>query len=127
MAKDPFTLDREELKELFRSTEKELDVIFEHFDPEGDGAVDSCEFVTALAFLSHSTLEEKASLIFDLYDFDLSKYISKDELTVLLTNSLQALRSLGGNGTAAPRVEEIEKKAQELFRVACAGGNERIT
>jgi Ca2+-binding EF-hand superfamily protein len=61
---------------------------------DGNGKIDSYELICALAMLSHSTLEEKAELIFNLYDFDGSKYISEDELVILLTNSLTAINNM---------------------------------
>lgn len=64
LAKESFTLDREDLKELFNSSKRESDIIFEHFDQDGDGVIDQYEFTTGLAFLSHGSLEEKATLIF---------------------------------------------------------------
>jgi Ca2+-binding EF-hand superfamily protein len=42
------------------------------FDTDGNGSIDSYEFVCALSLMSHSTLDEKAELIFNLYDFDRS-------------------------------------------------------
>ena len=99
--------------------------IFEHFDQDGDGVIDQYEFTTGLAFLSHGTLEEKATLIFQLYDFDKSQYISKDELTILMTNSLTALRALEKG--PAPSIEEIESKTDEFFRKSDTDGNERVT
>lgn len=47
-----------------------------------------------MTFLSNSNLDEKAELIFDLYDFDGSKYISWDELVILMTNALTALNNM---------------------------------
>ena len=59
-----------------------------------EGTIDQLEFITALAILGHGTLEERCQLVFNLYDFDKSKYISKDELTILMTNACSAMLSL---------------------------------
>jgi Ca2+-binding EF-hand superfamily protein len=56
--------------------------------------------------MSHATLNEKAELIFNLYDFDRSQCISKDELTVLMTNVLSSLKNM--EGKSAPTIAEIE-------------------
>lgn len=61
---------------------------------DGNGKVDSYEFVCAMAMMSHATLEEKAELIFNLYDFDGNKYISRDELVILMTNVLAAMKAM---------------------------------
>jgi len=42
------------------------------FDTDGSGKIDHYEFVCGLSLISHSTLDEKAELIFNLYDFDKS-------------------------------------------------------
>ena len=118
-------MDKEDLQELFKSSAREADIIFEHFDEDGDGVIDQYEFTTGLAFLSHGSLTEKAELIFNLYDFDKSKYISRDELTILMTNSLTALRALAKG--PAPSLTEIESKTKEVFKKADLDGNEKIT
>ena len=137
MAQDSLTLDRNDLDELFcgpkdqpiskkeKKRKEEIDLIFKKFDKDNDGIIDQYEFTTALAMLCHGTLEEKAELIFDLYDFDQSKYISRDELTILMKNSLTALRSLEGAGP--PSLTEIVQKANDVFTKADQDDNERIT
>lgn len=75
------------------------------FDTDGNGTIDSYEFICALSLVSHATLDEKAELIFNLYDFDKSLSISKEELTVLMANSLTALKSI--EGKPAPTLVEI--------------------
>ena len=86
------------------------------FDLDGNGSIDSYEFVCALSLLSHATLDEKAELIFNLYDFDRSQTISKDELTILMTNALAAMKAM--EGKTAPSVAEIERKTNEFFVAA---------
>ena len=63
---------------------------------------------TALAFLCRGSLEEKALLIFELYDFDKSRYITKDELTILMNNSVATLRMMVGLSDFA-NLEEFTK------------------
>ena len=106
-------MDKEDLQELFKSSAREADIIFEHFDQDGDGVIDQYEFTTGLAFLSHGSLTEKAELIYNLYDFDKSKYISRDELTILMTNSLTAFRPQA-KGPILSFVE-IESKTIKVF------------
>lgn len=71
-----------------------------------NGSIDSYEFVCALSILSNASLDEKAELIFNLYDFDRSQSISREELTVLMTNVLAALK--GMEGKPAPLIKEVE-------------------
>jgi hypothetical protein len=84
------------------------------FDTDGNGSIDHYEFVCALSLMSHATLDEKAELIFNLYDFDRSQSISKEELTVLMANTLAALKSM--EGKKPPSIQEIEQKTNEFFK-----------
>jgi Ca2+-binding EF-hand superfamily protein len=89
---------------------------------DGNGSIDSYEFTCALAMLSHATLDvisksylqEKAELIFNLYDFDGSKFISQDELVILMTNVLSSLNAM--KGLKAPSIEEVERKTIETMK-----------
>jgi Ca2+-binding EF-hand superfamily protein len=86
------------------------------FDTDGNGSIDSYEFVCALSLMSHATLDQKAELIFNLYDFDRSQCISKDELSVLMTNALTALKNI--EGKPSPTISEIEQKTNTFFEEA---------
>lgn len=86
------------------------------FDMDQNGSIDSYEFVCALSLMSHATLDEKAELIFNLYDFDRSQSISKDELTVLMANTMASLKSM--EGKPAPTINEIEQRTNQLFAAA---------
>lgn len=63
--------------------------------------------------------------MFGLYDFDGSKYISRDELVILMTNSLTAIRAM--NKLSVPSIADIEKKTDEFFRGADTDGDKKIT
>lgn len=64
-------------------------------------------------------------MIFTLYDFDGSKYISRDELVILITNALTALKSM--QKQPAPSIQEIEKKTDEFFKKSDVDGDKKIT
>ncbi len=99
--------------------------MFEYFDTNGDEKVDSNEFLCAMAFLSNTNLDEKAELIFDLYDFDGSKYISRDELVILMTNALSSLNHM--NKQKPPTLTEIENKVDEFFEKSDTNRDNKIT
>ena len=103
-----FSLDKEGLKKLFKCSDKEVQTVFDYFDINGDGKIDSYEFLWALTMLSHSTLDEKAEILFSFYDFDRSKYITRDELVILITNALTSLNAMAKKDP--PKIKEIEKK-----------------
>lgn len=78
-----------------------------------------------MTFLSNSNLDEKAELIFDLYDFDGSKYISRDELVILMTNALTALNKM--SQLKPPTLTEIENKVDEFFEKSDTNRDNKIT
>ena len=95
------------------------------FDMDGNGSIDSYEFVCALSLMSHANLDDKAELIFNLYDFDRSQSISKDELTVLMANVMASLKSM--EGKKPPPIQEIEEKTDELFAKADTNKDQQIS
>jgi Ca2+-binding EF-hand superfamily protein len=113
---DDYNMTKQGLKEFFKCSDAEVATIFEKFDSDGNGSIDSYEWMCFLALVSHGNLEEKAELLFNLYDFDKSQSISKDELTVLMTNALTAMRCM--EGRPAPTVNEIETKTAAFFKEA---------
>lgn len=120
-----FSLDKEGLKKLFKCSDKEVQVVFEYFDINGDGKIDSYEFLWALTMLSHSTLDEKAEILFSFYDFDRSKYITRDELVILITNALTSLNAMSKKDP--PKIKEIEKETDEFFTQADLNSDNKIT
>ena len=65
-------MDAQGLKAFFKCKDREVQVLLDMFDMDGNGSIDSYEFVCALSLMSQATLDEKAELIFNLYDFDRS-------------------------------------------------------
>ena len=78
-----------------------------------------------MALLSNSTLDTKAELIFDLYDFDGSKYISRDELVILMTNVMTALCNM--DKKKPPTLVEIENKVDEFMTNSDTNKDNKIT
>ncbi len=91
----------------------------------GDEKIDSYEFLCAMTMLSNTDLDEKAELIFNLYDFDGSKYISRDELVILMTNALGSLHAMARK--KAPTVHEIEMKTDHFFEGSDVNRDNKIT
>ena len=75
--------------------------------------------------LSHSTLEEKAEILFDFYDFDKSKYITRDELVILMTNALTSLNAMAKKDP--PKIKEIERETDDFFSAADLNNDNKIT
>lgn len=110
---DSFGLDREEVTSLYKAKPDQLDTIFEIFDQHGRDKVDAYEFIAGMMIISDASLEVKADLLFELYDFDHSMSITFDELIIMLRTSMNALCYMT-NGTPLS-MQELEAHTQRLF------------
>jgi Ca2+-binding EF-hand superfamily protein len=54
-------------------------------DLNGDGYVDYREFLTGLLRIYCSTFEQKTRFVFEIYDFDADGYVSKDDISTILS------------------------------------------
>ena len=96
----------------------------EYFDLDGDGKIDQYEFTCALALLAEGTINEKTEFIFRLYDFNKSESLSKDELTILMTNVMTGIAKV--SKSPIPKIAQIEKKSEAIFRTCDIDGNGEI-
>ena len=51
--------DKKQIMNIFGIGKRETDIIFEYFDMDGNGQLDSYEFVCAIAMLVHSSTDVK--------------------------------------------------------------------
>ncbi len=56
-------IDKKMFMALTGSGKRETDIIFEYFDMDGNGLIDSYEFICAIAMLVHSSVDVIISLI----------------------------------------------------------------
>ena len=54
-------------------------------DLNSDGYVDYREFLTGLLRIYCSTFEQKTKFVFELYDFDGDGYVSKEDISTILS------------------------------------------
>jgi Ca2+-binding EF-hand superfamily protein len=54
-------------------------------DLNQDGYVDHKEFVTGLLRVFCSTFDNRSKFVFDLYDFDCDGYISKEDISAIIS------------------------------------------
>jgi Ca2+-binding EF-hand superfamily protein len=66
-----------------------------------------------MALLSSGTLDERAELIFNLYDFNSDNFLSKDELAILVTNCQTAINNM--TGKPKPDINAIDKLTAQYF------------
>jgi Ca2+-binding EF-hand superfamily protein len=92
-------------------SKRDTDIIFEYFDMDASGTLDSYEFTCAIAMLVHSSTELRAELLFKMYDSDNNNYLSRDELVYLIRNYYLAARK---KLIAA----EVDRKTDEFLKLA---------
>jgi Ca2+-binding EF-hand superfamily protein len=69
-----------------RRMEAVLNRLFDIFDRDGDGLVDSQEFLSGLSVLCHGERDEKIRAAFELYDYDGDNFITQDEMRKYLSS-----------------------------------------
>ena len=111
--RDSFGLDREELTEVWNATEEQLDTIFRVFDQHSRGKIDAYEFIAGMTILADASLETKAHLLFELFDFDHSKSITFDEMIVILKTSMSAFCCIGNSQML--EAAELKEHAERVF------------
>ncbi|CAH0720139.1 unnamed protein product, partial [Brenthis ino] len=87
--------------------------VFNTLDQDRSGLLSFEEFVTGLSILSRGTLEEKLRWTFSLYDINGDGYITKDEMTEIVT----AIYDLMGK-IVEPTVDDeaVREKVERLFQ-----------
>lgn len=109
MCDDDLTIGVETFSKLLGMDNAEGERIFEYFDMDNSGKIDSYEFICGMALLSHATLSQKAEIIFHLYDFDNSLVLNFDEMVVLIRCCLCSLAAICGRRDV-PSIQDVEEK-----------------
>ena len=110
---DSFGFEREEIRTLYKAKPSQVDLIFEIFDPRNRGKVDAYEFIAGMIEISEASLESKADILFDLYDFDHSQSLSFDELIIMLRTAMNALCYMTNSSPIS--MEELEARTTRIF------------
>jgi Ca2+-binding EF-hand superfamily protein len=103
--------DKKQLTTLLSIGKREVDIIFDYFDMDGNGQLDSYEYTCAMAMLVHSSIELKTEFLFKLYDVDNNNYLTRDELVYLVRNYFLATKKQFSSA-------EVEKKTDEFLKNA---------
>ncbi|XP_045532880.1 Kv channel-interacting protein 4 [Pieris brassicae] len=87
--------------------------VFNTLDQDRSGLLSFEEFVTGLSVLSRGTIEEKLQWTFSLYDINGDGYITKEEMTEIVT----AIYDLMGK-IVEPMIDDdaIREKVERLFQ-----------
>ena len=59
---------------------------FHVMDADDNGYLDQREFLTGLFRIYCSTFDEKAEFIFEIYDFDCDGFITKNDISTILSS-----------------------------------------
>ena len=106
-----FHLGRKQAMSLLKIGQREVEILFDYFDMDGNGEIDEYELTCALAMVVHSSLDLRSELIFKLYDFDSNNYLTRGEIIHLLRSILIANNKSLVNS-------DIEERADEIIKVA---------
>ena len=105
---DDYILTKVELQKFFACSEKEVTILMDMLDDDKNGTIDAFEFMCTMAMLSRGTLDERAALLFALYDFDESGIVTQDEFTALVFNVWTALLAM--EKKERPTLNDVEFK-----------------
>ena len=106
-----FHLGRKQAMNLLKIDQREVEILFDYFDMDGNGEIDEYELTCALAMIVHSSLDLRSELIFKLYDFNSNNYLSRSEIIYLVRSIFMANNKSLINS-------EVEEKADEILKVA---------
>jgi microtubule-associated protein-like 6 len=110
---DSLGLNREEVNLIYKAKPRQLELIFSLFDSQSRGRVDAFEFMSGMVLISEASLESKAEMLFDLFDFDHSQSITFDELIILMRSAANSLAYMCG----APllTLQQLEDHTDKFF------------
>ncbi|EGR30612.1 hypothetical protein IMG5_127930 [Ichthyophthirius multifiliis] len=114
MADEDLLMSKKSFGTLMKIPDLELERLFEFFDQEQSGKIDTFEFLCCLTLLSQSSLKTKCQLLFDQYDFDKNKQITLNEFTVLIKTILTSLNIMVGRREL--KIEEAVKIAEHIHK-----------
>lgn len=131
---DRFTLTKATLMKNFKFTESDATnvryhffkffQIFNRFDTNRLGYIDSYEFLCGVILMSSASFDLKAKMLFSLYDNDQSSTLTIDELLVMMQNALSALMIL--DGKEPPSIHEIAQKTRSYFQASDTDNDQKI-
>ena len=107
----------ERAKRMAEAEDRFLD-LYKSLNRGGD-EINLLEAMILIAMNSGGTLTEKINFVFDLFDFDKSGTLSKEEITILLSCSCRALEHVGGlPESEGIGLEELESLVVRAYAAA---------
>ena len=106
-----FKISKKQAMSFLKLDQREVEILFDYFDMDGDGEIDEYELTCALAMIVHSSLELRSEFIFKLFDFDSNNYLTRDELIYLVSSIALSNNSNLINTQIEEKVDSILKEA----------------
>ena len=106
-----FKISKKQAMSFLKLDQREVEILFDYFDMDGDGEIDEYELTCALAMIVHSSLELRSEFIFKLFDFDSNNYLTRDELIYLVRSIALSNNSTLINTQIEEKVDSILKEA----------------
>lgn len=88
--------------------------VFASFDKDGGGTIDFNEFITTLSITMHGQLEEKLTWAFKLYDIDSNGFVTKDEMTEIVTAIFEMVGTVKKTGCESESEKIVEKIFEQM-------------
>lgn len=80
-------------------SDDEIELILSVFDTNCEGMIDAFEFFIGLALISGMDLIDKLQFVFSVYDFNSSRLLQREGLTLLIKSSTNSvLKSFSSHG-----------------------------
>jgi Ca2+-binding EF-hand superfamily protein len=133
---DGFGINCQEFQEIVGELGTELDIpkdrmdalaedVFRAFDTDDNDLIDALEFLATFAMASGMSTLETLEFVFNCYDFDGSKELTIDEMTLSMKSTLTGLCKL--SGITCPTETTLELIAIDAFEKADKNGDNKIT
>jgi len=136
LIKRPTWLDREQFAVKFGLPDFLGEQLFAAFDRDQNEVVDMSEFLAGIALCLHGNIKDKCKLLFKIFNLDGDEGIKRDELTTVLTSSLQSAHGVltgyledemkGTVGWQMKITETVERIVNDAFETCDTSRNGRL-
>ncbi|KAL7029345.1 hypothetical protein ACKWTF_006199 [Chironomus riparius] len=106
------------------STAQYAHYVFNSIDRDSNGSVSFEEFVINLSTLSRGSLDEKLEWTFQLYDVNGDGYISKEEMTEVMTSVYELM---GKISEGCKEESQIKAKVESMFKKMDLNADDKIS
>ncbi|GLE00461.1 hypothetical protein PINS_up009218 [Pythium insidiosum] len=120
-----FGLDAQGLSELLAGDKEWAERVIDAFGC-ANGIINALALICGAILVSSGAALEKAELVFDALDFDMTEQITMDEMTIAFLCSARGFTVIAGAG-AVPTDEELEGVTLQAYRELSKSAGQSIT